>query len=372
MPRSALILSSLLLLAACGQKAEAPARDAAPAPEPVSAAAPVSDELPGLSAPATGIAFWDHPTLAFNGMMLVASAAGVTAYNMEDGAEVGAADGFNAQGLDVSYFGFGPAAAGLAVFFDADASAFRFYGVDNTSRALIPLDGAIDLRGAVRGFCLGRAIDTAFPTLFVINKGEVRLFNLQPATGGVEMTGEFAFEAPDDARSCTVASDGVLLLAADNGAVYRVTDDNPFKTPFAKAAIEAAGDLSEVRWTDETSGAQSKLILFADRQTGAVSAFDSASGALKGTVSFTATDESAGVAAAPAFAAASLNLGALYRTGAIAFAAEAADGPSIRLAPLDALLNALEITGGVPASPRGALPEDKKAPALDMVFERPE
>ncbi|MEZ5894254.1 MAG: hypothetical protein R3C58_14060 [Parvularculaceae bacterium] len=74
-------------------------------------------------------------------------------------------------------------------------------------------------------------------------------------------------------------------------------------------------------------------------------------------MSFVATDESGAADKAPAFAAASINLGALYRSGVIAFAASAEDGPAIRLAPIDALLNALSIIGGEPVSPRGVSPE---------------
>lgn len=61
----------LTFIAACDRKTE----NAAPAAPQITEVdpAPVSDELPGLPAAATGIAFWRHPTLSFNSTMIVVS-----------------------------------------------------------------------------------------------------------------------------------------------------------------------------------------------------------------------------------------------------------------------------------------------------------
>ncbi|MEZ5894255.1 MAG: hypothetical protein R3C58_14065 [Parvularculaceae bacterium] len=208
----ALAFCAVALVAACGKKESKPAEPPAAAAE-----APVSDELPGLAAPATGIAFWDHPALPFNGMMLVAGEKGVAAYNMEDGNPAGVIDGFNAKGVAVSYFGVGAQAAGFVAFLDADANTFRFYGIDNASRAFLPLKGDIAIRGAVRDFCLGRAEGAPAPALFAVEKGAARVFNLLPAQGGLSVASEKTLDAPDDAVSCAVARDGTLLVAGANG-----------------------------------------------------------------------------------------------------------------------------------------------------------
>ncbi|PQA85521.1 hypothetical protein [Hyphococcus luteus] len=350
-----LLAGLLLFAAACEREASPPGEAPQEAP---SVTAPVSDELPGLPAPATGIAFWDHPTLSFNGLMIVATEDGVLSYSMEDGTEVSRIDGFNADGVATGYLGLGDAAAGFIAFLDGDENTFRFYGVDNQSRAFLPLEAGPAIRGAVRGFCLGRGLGVAAPSLFVIQKDKIQVFNLAASESGVAVDSQTEIAAPDNLVSCAVDLDGALLAAADTGDIYRLAGDNSFAAPFAKGPADRTGDLSVVpaAGEEDASGITGHLFL-AGLAQGEVHVFDRETGAALGSVRLIETSSLPAVGEAEVFGATGANLGALYRNGVIAFGvAETEDGPAIRIAPASTVKNALSLPLGEPVSPRGEAP----------------
>lgn len=334
-------------------------RKEAPTPEAIEIAqAPVSDELPGLPAPATGISFWDHPTLSFNSTMIVATEAGVVAYSMEDGVEVSRIDGFKAEGVATGYIGEGAQAAGFIAFLDTQAGAFHFYGVDNNTRAFLPIDGGPAVRGAVRGFCIGRGLGAATPSLFVVQNAKVQIFNLAGAQGGVAIESETTIDTPDNLKSCAVDLDGRVIVAADNGDLYRLSGQNAFAAPFAHADIETAGDIAVIAAANpEDPSDITGEILFPDLAKGVIFVFDRNDGVLKGLVKLTATDDLPGADKGDVFAATGGNLGGLYRNGVVAFGVgDETNGPVIRIAPGSSIKNALSIPVGDPVSPRGQAP----------------
>ncbi len=350
-------LTLLALIAACDRKAA----DTSPATPEIAEVdqAPVSDELPGLPAAATGIAFWRHPTLAFNSTMIVATSAGVVSYSMEDGNEVSRIDGFDADGIEVGYFGFGPQAAGFVAFLDAAENTFRFYGVDNNSRAFLPLDGGPAIRGAVRSFCMGRAMNAPTPSLFVVQNSKVQVFNLSASEEGVTAENGPALETPDNLVSCAVDIDGSLLVAADNGNIYRLSGENAFAAPIARASVSRPETLAVLAAADaEDPSVMTGEILLVDLSNGAIHVFDRVDGKAHGVVKLSATDSLPGVEGGEAFGVTGGNLGGLYRNGAVAFGvANGEDGPVIRIAPASSLKNALSVPVGDPVSPRGETPE---------------
>lgn len=371
--RIAAFLLVLFFLVSC-ERGRQDTQSAAPAPTPAAFSTPASDELPGLPAPATGIAFWDHPSLSFNGVMIVASENGVVSYNMEDGNEVSRIDGFNADGVATGYLGFGARAAGFIAFLDATESAFRFYGVDNESRAFLPLDGGPAIRGAVRGFCLGRAKTMAAPSLYVIQKDQIQVFNLAASPGGVALDTEAVIPVPDDLTSCAVDVDGVLVVAAEDGDIFKLTGPDAFSKAFASARAGEPGDLVILRAADEAGdpSADGQIVLF-DLETGALHVFDRMSGNALGVVSIDATDVLPGVDRADVFAATAGNLGGLYRDGVAAFGVgDTEGGPVIRLAPVSGVRNALSLPAGAPVSPRGRAPEVEDSGLIIPEITRPE
>ncbi len=351
---AALIFTSLFALAACE-------REATPPPEPVEpVGVAASDELTGLSAAATGIDFWQHPNVAFNSLMIVASADGLKSYNIEDGGEVSSAPGMALQGVAVSYLGQGPQAAGVAVSFNAGESAFAFYGIDNVSRAFVPLATTLDIRRPVRGFCFGRGDDVDAPTLFVVQRAAIGVYNFKAAGDGLARAGDATIETPDDLVSCAIDNDGVLLAASDKGEIYRLTGEVSFNTPFAIANMDEPGGLSIIAATapaDSEPAAYGQIALL-DKSIGAVHLFDRADGHVLGAVTIAATDEIAAVSTASVISATGANLGGLYRDGLIALGIEG-EALSIRLIPINGVHNALSITPGVSINPRGQVVEEE-------------
>lgn len=359
--RLAAALILLAFLAACERKS---AEQPAPAPvEPVAVAA--SDELPDLSAPATGIAFWTHPNVAFNGLMIVASADGAVGYNIEDGAEVSRVPGVKAQGAAVSYLGRGAKARGLLAIFDQDASVFRVYTIDNAARAFQEISGGIPIRGGVRGFCFGRAQNADGPSLYVVQKGSVTRYAFRVEDNLVKAKASLPVSVPADIETCAVDGiDGSVFLSRHGGDIYRMTADGD-RERFAAAGVEGAGDLAVlVSQGKADDGSLQGDVVLLDRATGTLHVFDRESGDQIGAATISATDEIEAVSAASVMGASSANLGALYRDGAIALGIEAKDRdakPSIRLIPVNGLKNALDLPEGAPVDPRGepAPQEDK-------------
>ena len=362
------IAATLAALAACErQAAEAPE----PTAPPIVAEATVSDELPGLSAQPTGIAFWEHPSLPFNSLMIVASADGVVSYNIEDGNEVSRIPGVNMNGAAVSYLGVGPQAAGVLAAFDADENAFKFFGIANTSRDFLPIEGGPVIRGNVRGYCFGRAIDGTAPTLFVVQKSELSVFNFEQASSGLDLTDEATLPIPENIQSCAVDVDGVVLGATANGEIYRIAGSDSFAAPFAEADMTSAGALNVVAFSSQGAGdsTMNGNILMVERATGAVHMFDRADGRAIGVVNIVGTEDLAGVDAAGAMGAVSSNLGGLYRNGAVALSVATEEGPAIRIVSVNGLLNALDVATGDAISPRGAIPEiDESELIIDIEF----
>lgn len=350
---AAIVSSTLLALTACDRAAQ---ETVPPAPVETFSVS-VSDELPNLSAPATGIAFWEHPTLSFNSLMIVTNKDGLISYNIEDGNEVSRAPGFNARGAGVSYLGFGVEAAGVVATFDADESVFRLYGIDNASRAFIPVDGGPAIRGAVRGFCFGRARDIASPSLFVVQKGKISIFNFEAEINSISVSEGPVIDTPDNLVSCTIDVDGVVIAASEKGELYRLDGVDSFEAPIASAGISNTGDIA-VTVAEILSGEETTLtgqILLLNIDNGALHIFDRNDGRALGVIASAATDELEGVDAAYAIGVTSANLGALYRNGVIAFAV-GTETPVIRLIPVSGVMNALSLPEGESIAPRGAVP----------------
>ena len=366
-----LFLASLfpLALAACEQRvAPEPTEPEIPA---IVAAVTISDQLPNLEAPATGIAFWEHPTLPFNGMMIVTSAIGVVTYNIEDGNEVGRAPGVNLAGAAVSYAGFGAQAAGILATLDVDENLFRFYGISNTSRTLLPIEGGPEIRGNVRGFCFGRSQEASAPTLFVVQNSKLTIFNFDASDAGLVTGDAIEVATADNLTGCAVDADGVVLLNTQEGDVYRLAAGEAAQTPFASLDITNAGDLEIAAATDE-SGALTGIGLLLNKPDGAVHVFDRNDGRAIGVVTVAASQDFEGVSSADVIGVSTSNLGGLYRNGVVAFGTESEDGPLIRLIPVNGVLNALSLTLDEPLRPRGTEPEADNDLIIDISIETPQ
>lgn len=345
---AALAFCCLLALAACGREAEEASE---PAPVEVFGV-PISDELPGLDASATGIAFWIHPNVAFNSLMIVAGNTGVVAYNVEDGVETARVPGVNAQGAAVSYLGFGRQARGLLTFFDREAAVFRIYEIDEVSRQFRALEGDVVVQGGVRGFCFGRGGGAEAPQLHVVQRANVTTYSLDIDNDAFAADPGVAMEAPEDVASCAVDPvDGALFIARESGVVHRIEGEPDFGRRFAAADVENAGELAALPAELEDGSVRVQIALL-DRLTGLVHIFDRDDGTALGAIRAGAVDEMEAAGAATAMGATGANLGGLYRDGAIALGV-GGDEPLIRLIPLNGVQNALSLPQSAAIDPRG-------------------
>ncbi|MEM8935107.1 MAG: phytase [Pseudomonadota bacterium] len=370
MRRLPLAFAGALLLAACAQE---PVEDPVEALEMIEPASVIiSDQLPGLEAAPAGIGFWTHPNVAFNGLMIVASQNGLVSYDIENGEEISRIADINARALGVSYFGQGRLAKGAAAIYDADAEQFAIYAIDNLNR-LFDLSGdPIPVRGNVRGACFGRAQGADTPTLFVVQNGEIVVFNLEMTVLGASVSSQTVIATPDDISFCAVDLDGRIFAGSEDGRIFRVDGEDAFDEPFAEVPVVTLGGLSIVASAPapnaETRPSTSGYIFALDNANGRVSLVDRETGALAGVFVITANDELPGVDNAVSFGVSGANLGGLYRNGFVGIGVAPADeseSAGVRIAPMNGIYNALDLAIGAPENPRGDEPETD---GLDLDF----
>lgn len=359
--------AALLALAACGREpAEAPGT---PAPEPVEAAQVAAvDEFGPAPAPIAGVAFWSHPALPFNGLVLAATSDGLVAYNIEDGREVAAAGGFSATGLSVAYVGKGPAAQGYAVA-RAEGSgedggpAYRFYAIDNAERTLA-LQTTLFIGGrGIEGFCFGPTREGGL-ALHEMRADGWRATELEIRAGVVTATATQSMPHDGGFTRCAVDDiDGAVYAATPDGALYRLeAGAEPVllaRTP-AKAPADiglALNGLVEGGPTEECCG----QIALLDGATGEVYLYDREDGALLGAVRLKASFDVDGVGEATAMGMTYGNYGAIYRDGVLALATNG-ERPVLRLTPLNGVMDALGKPLGPTANPRDLAPQEEEEP----------
>ena len=360
---------ALIALAACGREIDETAGEApTAAPETDFIEVPASDSLPGLAATPTGVAFWRHPSLAFNSMMIVAGADGVGGYNIEDGVEIWRIAGVEAGGVAVSYLGRGPAARGLVAVYDQSESVFSLYAVNNATRAFSPIAGEIPVRGNVRGFCFGRAIEASEPALHIVQRGKLTTYAITAEDTFVTARAGGAEKINDKITACAVDVDGSVLLAG-GGKIERVVGNAGVAIANGAPATPAAMNVVLTTGDDETPIVG--VIAALDGETGALHLFDRNDGAGLGAIRISATDELEAVTAATSMGATSANLGALYRNGAIALGV-GGEAPSVRLIPAGALFNAVGVAEGDAVNPRGELADDSDGGLIIDIGYKPE
>lgn len=359
--------AALALVAACSRRE--PAAPPVEAPVPVDVAA--MDELAALPAPATGLAFWSHPTLPFNSLAIAATGEGVIAYNIEDGEEVARLDGIDAGGVAVAYRGQGPMAEAAAAVFDRAKRRFVFITIDNIDRSFAPGYAPISFAAPVDGFCFGHSRNEDGLTLYVLSGGTLAAYAF--AVDGAGAGGAQTFAAPEDAAACAVDDvDGAVFVATKAGEIYRFDRGAGFEAPFARSAAVrpvsigvALNGLVEGAPTDQCCG----QIALLDGEDGLVHLFDREDGRALGAVRLIGFDEIEGVGAATAMAAGYANYGGVYRSGALALATNGA-APALRLTPLNGAASALAFALGDPADPRALSPQEEE-PVIDIELVNP-
>ena len=142
---------SLIALAACGKGG----KGSDPAPTEPSVAVSEVAAADGYGAPdakVNAVAFWSHPSVNFESLLLAATDKGLEAFNIETGETAAEANGAATDGLTVFYDGVGAKAEGFAVV--RQNGAYAFYAISNEAPSLNPvsLENAAPVADA---FCVG-------------------------------------------------------------------------------------------------------------------------------------------------------------------------------------------------------------------------
>ncbi len=369
------LAAASIMLAACSDNPPEQTPDNPTASQPVETADKVvsvatTDEPITLDTPATGIAFWEHPSVNYEGMVIAATADGLVAHTLEDRLQVTQTPLFEARALTLTYRATPSTDApdqAFAATYDVDAGEVVLYGINNMSRRF---DEIIRLpQDMPRALCL---ITTPRPQ-GPHGSGELRLITagadgvtIQSITLPDEGAGISFLQAapqPDDLSKQPAVDCAVDLIA---GSVYLLFSDgriSRYDGDRLSTLVDNPGadDLALVRFvvSDDDGDREEVLLILLEAETGILTLLNPETGKRQGQVRLGAFDETVGTERANLVAAAPGNFGGIYRFGAVALASRG-DVPAVRLTPVTALGRALGLSLKDGANTR---PGDRSQPA---------
>lgn len=359
--RSRFLVLSLLALAACsGPK---PAAPDAPAPvidvREVAAADGYGDASDRVSA----VAFWSHPSVNFQGLILAATDKGLKAFNIETGDQVAVSEGPAAAALAVAYSGTGPAAQGYAV--TQTGGAYHVYAIGNDAPSLTPLmtsnPAASSAAFCVSGTTLYEAGD---------NKLTARDLSLTDETAAIGAARPVA--SVDGVVACHVDDrSGDVITISKDGAIKRLTPSRGESFGLTLVdGLKADASALFLTTTPEPENGAGGAIAVLDGQNAIIRLFDLADGHALGAVRIKATFDLDEIISAQTISAGYANYGGVYRDGALAVVTAGAGAP-VRLVPWNGVLAALSLPSGETVNPRDPHPAGKDEGVLSIEFQQP-
>lgn len=359
--KSFALLMTAAALAGCDRAAapEPQSPDSEPAGAVTAVEVPATDEFGPFDAPVNDIAFWTHPTLAFNGLALVATGSGVVALNIEDGAEVARLDIGAVDAVDVAYIGYGANAKGY-LGMSADGE-FRLAEIDNVTREMALIDAPMPALGAARGFCLAAA-----PAGAIVLRYDMQAdgWEMQPVynTGGMQSPSAQALSANENYADCAAGDGGVYLLT-EEGSVYTISDSGEMQ---AFHVAGSRGDAIGVITNEADGGGGADSVVILDGAANVARIVSAGDGAPLGAVRIGASFDIEGVSEATAMGVGSGNFGGVYRDGVIAMAV-GGDQPAVRLVPFNGVMDALGASVGAGLDARTlAAPAEEDELVIDV------
>ncbi|MCB2112712.1 MAG: hypothetical protein KDD85_04095 [Parvularculaceae bacterium] len=346
-----------IALAACGKGEIEPE----PAPEkPVREISEVAaaDAFGTPGETVNAVAFWSHPSVNFESLLVAGGDKGLTAYNIESGEKISAAAQGPVDALSVFYSGSGAQARAYVIAGTNDR--YEFYSVDNVTRALSPAPLANDAMRA-GAFCAGRVGGAI--SLFEISKEGIAERRIETGENGVTL-GNPQKIAPLNLRACHVDERaGDIVVISDDGALLRL--DPKSGETFGLAFADAPPTSSALVLTTAPDQVQGGALALLDGETGVVSLFDLVDGHALGAVRVKATFDLEAVSSARAIGAGYGNYGGVYRDGALAIVT-ADGGAPIRLVPWNGVLGAISQPLGETVDPRAPQAADEDAPVIKI------
>ncbi len=349
--RRIVALAALAFLAACERKPQKPTPDpdiAAPATAEVAAADSYGE--PGDRV--ADMAFWSHPSVTFESLLLAATPQGIKAYRIETGEAAFEIPG-SAISISVFYAGEGPGARGYLLA--AGDGAYGLYSIDQDGKGFEP--ASLSQSAAAAGvFCVGGG---PTPILYEAGSEKVSARALTIVANGAELGDARAIADIPEAIGCDVdpLTDEIVTVSRD-GAVRRVDPETGAVFGLALPQDAAPSSAGVAVGRSETGEAQGQIALL-DSGSGVVSLYDAKDGHALGAVRVKATFDLEAVATASVIAIGSANYGGVYRDGALAVVA-LGDGAPVRLVPWNGVMGALSLpvaTALDPRLPEGDAPE---------------
>ncbi len=381
------LAGACLALAACDRAAKAPSEpsDTGSADAASSRADGIAPDVQRVAASDTigaglseiaGIAFWTHPTLSFEGLVIAATGDGLVGLVIENGAEAARVAGFAATGVAVSYVGEGQSAQGYAVAAVDGDPAFKFYAIDNVTREFLLKPTMFIAEKTDGGFCFGRTADGDELALHQTTSAGLTSHALSFSSGGIAASDVVRRPFERGLVDCVVddASGDVYALDAEGGIV-RFGDGKQGERPssdrgsarraYKRGSIGLvlsdvtadAGDVDEV--SAVPAGPIDRRIAIArlNSGNGVVDVLDGETGSSLGAVRLGETFDDKGVAKSATLGVGYGNFGGVYRDGVLALVVVEEDGASaIRLAPWGGVSAALGQAPGTPVDPRTPRP----------------
>lgn len=358
--RLALALAALAVAAACERKPRKPMPDpdvAAPAVAEVAAA----DAFGEPGAIVADVAFWSHPAVAFESLLIAATADSLTAFRVETGERVfETAEG--ADAVEVFYAGEGSGAQGYLLA--AGGGAFRLYAIDQDGNGF----GPVAVAGGASPAGVFCAAGGAAPAIYEAEGGTLSARALAISQSGAELAAARPIADASGAIGCHVdpLTDEVVVVSGD-GAIRRVDPRTGavFGLALPQYVAPAASGLAFGR--DEAGAAQGQVALL-DGRSGVVNLYDADDGRALGAVRVKATFDLEAVQSASRIAVGSANYGGVYRDGALAVVTSG-DGAPVRLVPWNGVMGVLSLPVAAaidPRAPAGPAP-DESVISIDVI-----
>lgn len=353
---------TLLALAAC---------ERAPKEQPAAPAAPVVEAREVAAADAYGeageivnaVAFWSHPSVNFESLLIAATGKGLKAFKIETGEAVASAGDTPASDLEVFYDGAGAEASAYAV--TLAEGQYEFYAIANDAPALTML-AATNARAGASTFCVGR------DALYEAGNGRLAARDIGLSENGVSLGAAREIADVENIASCSVDDrSGEVFAVSGDGVIRRVDPETGevFGIAFAAGGKADASSLF-LMTTPEPDNAKGGAVAVLDGETGAISLYDLADGHALGSVRVKSTFDLDAVASAKTIAAGYGNYGGVYRDGALAVVT-AGDGAPIRLVPWNGVLSALQSPLGENVDPRNPAPAAEEEDVIDIELIEP-
>lgn len=357
-------LAFTVVFAACERaKPPAPAEPAAPVDIREVAAA---DAYGAAGDKVNAVAFWSHPSVNFQGLVIASGPAGLRGFDIESGSLVASAgDAGATEGVGVIYVGPKPA-QGYAIA--AAGAGYVARSIDNETRAFAPV--AIEM-GAPRAgaFCIGRR-GGGHAVYEIIGDG-VAARELVVGEGQISLGDPRSFASVKDVASCQVDDrDGAVVTIGNDGAIRRIEPDagESFGLALIDGMIaDGSAILMSSGVADENTHGGAVAVL--DGKSALIRVVDLADGHALGTVRVKSTFDLEAVASASAIASGSGNYGNVYRDGILAVVAN--DGAPIRLVPWNGVLAALQVPLGENVDPRDPSPAPEDDGVIDIELVKP-